>query len=925
MRSTNRYFLSCCLLIALFLPAIATAQESQQPQKYTYLSRGLSLEQAIRRLVEKTNIDLIYDPQLINEHTVYVAGDFTSSEEILRLILKDSGLDFIQLSSGTYVLVKDSRQETTYGMLAGKVVDEVTGQPLAGANIMLADASTGTSTNSSGHFNIAKLKPGQHEVTVTYVGYQAVRDTVWVPEAEPIQHTFSLHTKPVWVKPIVVSDTRKRLPSTQYLTNSSEQPTHQLLGTVDAVRSLNSVMGINFNLGMADYNIQGGHMGGSQLRLDGAPIYDPVSMGRLIGAFNPYALGKIEVYKAGYASPVGSQLSGVVNLNHDLATSENKSLLLQVDQLNLNARFDHQFHIQGGPQINVMLAGRTNIWHWYKKRSLKQTFREWDQIDPLLTNQLLNISDTDMNYYQKEHKSDIHYSDLHLAAEINHSDFQKTRITAYRGKNYLETDLFSQNVIAISEAPSYMSTLDRYDWTNMMGKIQHDLLLSPRLDFSISGYITKHTLNHHYAIGNESNTAINYSGGRSISDQLRHGAIQNMDTGDKNGITESAIQTNFDYSITKNYQLKTGIKAKRLNYRFQLSEFYLNSATSKSTSFLLSGYLQNKVQLSHKTAISAGSRLTFIPSRDLIFIEPRIAFQHDEPNTSVGYLSFRLSGGIYRQFINQFDISNIGPSALVPSIRFWVPIDYSTEVPKSYHLSTNLIWQPGENWDIRSETYYKWVPQTLSLTYNKLQSSINGISKNYSLQGQYTSTSQRYSFGTGVVIEKVLPSLPLHIKGKYQFSLAKQKIPGRFNSKYVSTPSNKPHQTAIAAEWQATSKLMLILQLQNIWGRSWGFTKAYYDYLASTSSQYVQEYSFDTPSNDKLSPLHQLNIGATYKIALNNADLKMSLHLFNLLDSKNVINWWLAPTQGENKTGYYKLKKRTLPGFRPSANIIFSF
>ena len=43
----------------------------------------------------------------------------------------------------------------------------------------------------------------------------------------------------------------------------------QGLGTLDAVRSLNNMMGVRVNDGMADVHIQGGESGEHQFRLDG--------------------------------------------------------------------------------------------------------------------------------------------------------------------------------------------------------------------------------------------------------------------------------------------------------------------------------------------------------------------------------------------------------------------------------------------------------------------------------------------------------------------------------------------------------------------------------------------------------------------------------------------------------------------------------
>lgn len=923
MRANNRNILSLFLGFLLLLPAALQAQDSSDANSYTFIARGESLDFTLQRLVQKTDIDLIYDPQLMSDEPVFVRAKDKSPEDILRLILEETDLDFIQLSSGTYVLVRNTRQKTPRGSMTGKVVDKTTGQPLSGAHVMLADASGGASTNRSGYFNIPKLEPGHYEITVTYVGYRPVKDTVWVPADNPIQQYISLETKPVWVEPIIVSDTQKLLPAADSFTGKVENPQETMLGTIDAVKSMNTVMGINFNLALADYHIQGGNTGQHQLRLDGVPVYNPVSMGRLIGAFNPYALGPINIHKAGYSTSVGSQLSGVVDLKHDLNKQQNQSLLVQADPLSVNGRFDYHLNNEGGPDINLMLAGRSNIWRWYEKPELAKTFREWDQVDPLLTNSLLDISSTNMNYLQENHSSDIRYSDLHLAASIEHSDFQTTKISAYRGKNFLQTDLFSQNVELAFDAPNYMSTIDRYNWTNWMGKVEHEWLVNPRLDANISAYMTRHTFRHQYSMGNNLNTSLNAF--ESVSDQLRTAAIQNMSTGDQNGVTESGLETNISYSVSNNYQIKSGLKLTHLDYQFHLSDLYVNTAHSESTSFLLSNFVQNNIFLSNQTSLSAGSRFTFIPSRDLVFAEPRLSIQHDEPETPFGYLSAKLSGGIYRQFINQFDVSNIAPSALVPSMRFWVPADFSTDVPKAYHLSGNLLWEPNEFWTAEIESYYKWMPTTLSLDYRKLFVFSVGGSQNLAQQAQFITDSQQYAYGSGLSIQRVLPALQMQLTGKYQFSRVQRRIGYRFNGEYETVPWNHPHQFNFRAEWQAFSDFMVLFQWKSIWNRSWGFRKAYYDYLAIYGADNLSDYNFDDPSGDRLPAYHQLNAGVSYNFKLKKGTLQMRMDVFNLLDHSNVMNWWLYPTTTDNEEVSYEMRERQMPGFSPSVSIKFSF
>ena len=59
-------------------------------------------------------------------------------------------------------------------------------------------------------------------------------------------------------------------------------------------------MGIRVGDALADVHIQGGEAGEHQFQLDGVPVFEPVHLRGLLGAFNPFAIERITVHKAGY-------------------------------------------------------------------------------------------------------------------------------------------------------------------------------------------------------------------------------------------------------------------------------------------------------------------------------------------------------------------------------------------------------------------------------------------------------------------------------------------------------------------------------------------------------------------------------------------------------------------------------------------------
>lgn len=916
------------LLLPLAAAGQATQQDSNTQRSVTLIFRGTPIEEAIQMLVEETKMDLIYDPSILNAQKVFSISREEDPETILSNILKGTKLDFIRLSSGTYVIIEAAKSESRYGSLAGMVLDKSTGKPLEGANVLLADASTGTSTNRSGRFTIAPLISGNYEVTITYVGYKPVRDTISIPNQGDGARRFYLESRPVFVEPVVVSSIQRRLP---HVSSEGEQVNYltEILGgytgSPDAIRSINSVMGLNFSIPMADFNVQGGAEGEHQVLLDGVPVYNPVSFGRLTGAFSPFALRKITIHKAGYPASVGSQLSGVVAIDQDIPSESENSATIQGDPLNVNARLNTAVNL-GDAEIKTMVAARSNIWNWYEKPSLSNTLENWDRLDPIIASNLLNSTSQSTQFRPVNHGADVNFYDLHLANQIDYNDFHTTSLSLYRGKNYLQTQLLAHNSANSQDVPEFMYTQDTYDWQNTAARVEYQWLMSSRLNASFAFSYSKHHSNHHFGMSSSDVLLAVPSEQDRLIGRLQDQIANQEHTGDDNMVRETAFKADFEYSLHQHHNLRFGIEPKFVNYSFRLSDLFYHFSTSKSRTFMLAGYLQDSFSLSYNTKLTGGSRFTYIPKQEQFYLEPRLSLQVDYPETSLGFLSLKFSTGIYRQFINQFDITNVGPSTIVPSIRFWVPVDFTTDVPKSYHFSTEALVEPTENLTFRWEGFYKWNPTILAIDYHALLEEPVGPVLSFDNQSRFISHGKSYSLGTGISAETLIEPLMMDLSLSYQYSLAERKLPKRFEGQFITTPWNEPHKLTAAVNWKVTSSVTTTLRWQSIWGRAWAYNRAYYDYLTIDQNQnQFGTINFQTPSDDKLNPYHQLDAAISYTQSVGSGSLQLKANLINLLDRKNLLEKRLLPNISPEGSTEYAIERKSLPGFIPSVSLQFSY
>lgn len=88
------------------------------------------------------------------------------------------------------IVVFASAQPTTKTQLSGKVTDAKTGQPLAGASVILADSRTGTATDSSGNYVLKNIPVGHNIIEVSYAGYKTIVEHLDL--SATAEHNFSL-------------------------------------------------------------------------------------------------------------------------------------------------------------------------------------------------------------------------------------------------------------------------------------------------------------------------------------------------------------------------------------------------------------------------------------------------------------------------------------------------------------------------------------------------------------------------------------------------------------------------------------------------------------------------------------------------------------------------------------------------------------
>lgn len=912
-----RYTYLPIFILILVLGSSPSFAQDTSGQAYSYEFRGELLSSVLDKVARDTGTDLVYDPQLVQGAEVYKRINNQSVQGILRLILTEHGLDYLTLSSGTIVIVQMAAEDPLYGTFSGTVVDSRTGEPLPGANVMLADASGGTSAGRTGNFSLPRLLNGVHTITFSYIGYEAVTKTVRIPPNQQVRERIELRPKPVTVTPVVVEAHR---PEIRYSNNpgSQDELWHTSGLMRSPVRDLSLFPGVQYGLPMEGIHLQGGQQSEHSLQLDGAPVYNPYSIGQMFSSFSPQAIGRVELHQAGFGAAVGSRIAGVIDLSHEMPTRDYRGITVQADPLSVNLRGDLSFSFDDESAFSVMSAFRTNYWDTYKDPVLERTLREWDRIDPLIVNQTAGLDEEASFYMPYEHNADVNFYDWHIASHYRFNPFNKVSASFYASENQLSTAVLNR-AVPEAEIPPFLYAAENYSWKNRVGQVSWNSLLTPRTDLNSQISYSYGSFRHANEIGTGFHPQFAGVFTVSTEDALQgeRGFIVELPTQlEGNEIGHFIAKSDINYSFSSTFSAHAGIQYERVSSTVDMDEGNYLPTIANVQSSMISSPLTGNYRFGNFWHLSAGSRLTYLNENSAFYAEPRASLQFERPDSRIGYWSARISGGLYRQFINEYSITNTGASAVVPSFSVWSHAG-TMAIPKAYHLNSSWYGEFSDDSSIRIETFYKYQPVTNITSYQNL---IAGDELNRSEVSAFAESTEMTALGAGIRVNQALFESVISMMAGYDYSYTQLDLSSQFG-KTIPAPWSDPHRAQMRVMWHLMSDLTLAGKWQGIWGRSWAYRDSYYNYLQLVKPGVASQYQFSSPENDRLAMFSQVDLSVIYQPILGNTELELRLDFVNILNRRNALDRGLIPVIIEGEIDRFEPVERFMPGFYPTISL----
>jgi hypothetical protein len=750
--------------------------------------------------------------------------------------------------------------------LFGYISNAETGEPIVGARISLPDWQTETYSNNFGYFSIS-VPPQDFFVEYTFGGFKTKRDSVYIDEDVQVD----VKMNKIEVDESQINDTKKSQSDiTNPLSGKIDVPTGllkelpYLLSEPDLIKGLQSLPGITpGNEFGSNLYIRGGAADQNLTFLDGVPVYNGSHIFGLFSIFQPDITNSIQVYKAGFPARYGGRVSSVLDITSNEGNIKEHygrgSTSLLIAKLSVHGPLGHN--------------NKTTY-----SMGIRRTY--WDA---------LNI------FSSPESTTDIFVvSDYNFKVKHKLTKYDNLIFSIYAGR-----DKYPANF-----SDSFTSAKLKINYGNISSILRWNHIFNPKLFCNISASATRYKVKEEYS---ESyfDSATNKNQKASLDYQ--------------NGISDVALNADFEYSATNNHYMHFGIQ----NTNHFINPGY-SSVTIDNSSELISGeksanfypeiavYFEDDYKVSEKIKLNMGLRaVSFINKTynyNPILLEPRVSGRYILKPT------LALKASYSRMHQTVFSLTSQGFFGL--PLNYWVPATAEIPAQKSDQINIGFAKELKDGYSLSVDAYYKTIDNILfsreiqSITDNDIdwQSLLEkGKAKNYGLELLVNKHSGYLTGWLGYTLAFANRQFDnLNLGRSFQFSY------------------NRRHTMNLVMNYRLTEWNSLFMNLTLASGRY--FTIPGGKYL-DIDGNIILDYS--SLNNYKGPFFQRLDLGCIFERNNTNRIFEQQafLTLYNVLLARNPIQIYaeFAPNKTNPANGTYKLMKTSIPFFIPGLTYIIRF
>ena len=204
------------------------------------------------------------------------------------------------------------------GSISGIIVDEVSNEPLIGANIVIADTRFGSAADLNGNYIINRIPAGEYIVKASMVGYTVSEKALIVIPGADLRIDFALKDTTVSIPDVVVSAER----IVEGTSVSDVALTPRMLRSKDGlmqdpvkvIQTMPGIVSMGDLFAPSQLYVRGGSPEENMFLLDWAQVHWPWYSGGMKSIFNSDVIDRIELLTGGFPAKYGNCLSSVLSV-----------------------------------------------------------------------------------------------------------------------------------------------------------------------------------------------------------------------------------------------------------------------------------------------------------------------------------------------------------------------------------------------------------------------------------------------------------------------------------------------------------------------------------------------------------------------------------------------------------------------------------
>lgn len=600
-------------------------------------------------LIKKQEVELSFPSAALKNQSLNLEEGSYRVDELMPLIFDDSRYRWLLRKGKLLVVPKSNTRVKTY---SGFVEEAGSHERLVGVNVAVPSLNIGTTTNSYGYYSLSVPVTDTLEAVVSFIGYES--QVFYMYQGNSDINDFQLRPKSTELTEVTVTD--KMLSSE--LVQASEtalgpevfEKMPSLLGEIDVIKVLQMLPGVQSGSeASSGLYVRGGSPDQNLLLLDGVPVYNASHLFGFFSVFNADAIKNVTLTKGGFPARYGGRLSSVVSID--------------MKEGNMN-----EYHGRGSLGL---LASRLTVEGPIVKNKTSFALSGRRTYFDLLMRPFWD-DDNSIGYF---------FHDVN--AKLNHIFSRNDRLylSFYTGK-----DKFYYNLSDLN-----FKSENSVQWGNYTGSMRWNHIYNNKLFGNLTALYTQY----------EFRTSIYYE------NKLRANGFDYFSR-----IRDYGLHYDFEYQPVLNHKFRYGISYTFHDFKPRSAEILGGfGAELSDTSFDISQrnfsndlyvYAEDQWDISENWKANYGLHYATYFVKD--------AFYHSlQPRAGLRYLlhddwSLKASYARMMQSVHLLTNNSVG----LPT-DIWVTSNERVKPQYSQQLALGSTKNFGEDWELTSEVYYKWM------------------------------------------------------------------------------------------------------------------------------------------------------------------------------------------------------------------------